>query len=154
MLLIGEWTKVGRGNWFLHCLPTCNEWYFTKKIVFLKKEPIPATFCLFSSFSHYNLNNKNWKKRRWRAWDSNSGPQNGRRRHNRRAIVAPPPKKNLLASWKFDVMVMSTKIRLVSTYVRLCSKIWHLMSTFQSGVALWLTMTCNIQLPLKLYLVE
>ena len=28
-------------------------------IIFLKKWPIPASFCLFSSFSHYNFNNTN-----------------------------------------------------------------------------------------------
>ena len=39
----------------------------------LKNGPIPASFCLFLSFSHYNFNNTNWKKRRWCAWDSNPG---------------------------------------------------------------------------------
>ena len=29
--------------------------------VFLKNGPIPASFCLFSSFSLYNFNNTNWK---------------------------------------------------------------------------------------------
>ena len=57
-------------------------------LVFLKNGPIPASFCLFSSFSHYNFNNTNWKKHRWCAWDSNPGPQNGRRRRNHGAIAA------------------------------------------------------------------
>ena len=30
-----------------------------KKIRFLKNGPIPASFCLFSLFSHYNFNNTN-----------------------------------------------------------------------------------------------
>ena len=29
--------------------------------LFLKNGPIPASFCLFSSFSHYNFKNTNWK---------------------------------------------------------------------------------------------
>ena len=49
--------------------------------------PIPASFCLFSSFSHYNFNNTIWKKCRWCAWDLNPGPQDARRRWNQRAIV-------------------------------------------------------------------
>ena len=48
--------------------------------------PIPASFCLFSLFSRYNFNN--WKKRRWSAWDSNPGPQDGRRRWNHGAMAA------------------------------------------------------------------
>ena len=31
----------------------------------------------------------NWKKRRWCSWDSNPGPQNGRRRHITLATAAP-----------------------------------------------------------------
>ena len=56
----------------------------------LKYRPIPASFCLFSFFSNSNdnLNNTNWKKRRWCAWDSNPGPQDGRRRWNHWAMAA------------------------------------------------------------------
>ena len=43
----------------------------------LKNGPIPASFCLFSSISRHNFNT-NRKKRRWCAWDSNPGPQDGR----------------------------------------------------------------------------
>ena len=46
-------------------------------------------FCLFSFFSRYNFN-INWKKRRWCAWDSNPGPQDGRRRWNHGAMAATP----------------------------------------------------------------
>ena len=35
--------------------------------------PIPATFCLFSSFCHYNFSYTNWKKHRWYAGRSNGG---------------------------------------------------------------------------------
>ena len=38
----------------------------------------------------YNLNNKNWKKRRWCAWDSNPGWHDGRRRRIHWAMEAPP----------------------------------------------------------------
>ena len=55
---------------------------------FKKNGPIPASFCLFSSFSHYNFNNTNWKKHSWCAWDSNPGPQDGRRRRNHGAMAA------------------------------------------------------------------
>ena len=54
----------------------------------LKNGPILASFCLFSSFSNYNFNNTNWKKHRWCAWDSNPGPQDGRRRRNHGAMAA------------------------------------------------------------------
>ena len=53
----------------------------------LKNGPIPASFCLFSFISHYNFNT-NWKKRRWCAWDSNMGPQDGRRWQNHGAMAA------------------------------------------------------------------
>ena len=43
-------------------------------------------FCLFSFFSRYNFNT-NWKKHRWCAWDSNPGPQDGRRRRNHGAML-------------------------------------------------------------------
>ena len=55
--------------------------------VFLKHGPIAASFCLFSFFSHYNFNTY-WNKHRWCAWDSNPGPQDGRRRLNHRAMAA------------------------------------------------------------------
>ena len=42
---------------------------------------------LFSFFPRYNLNT-NWKKRRWCAWDSNPGPQDGKRRQNHGAMAA------------------------------------------------------------------
>ena len=42
----------------------------------------------FSSFSHYNLSNTNWKKHRWCAWDSNPRPQDGRRGPYHRAMSA------------------------------------------------------------------
>ena len=51
-------------------------------------------FCLFSFFSHYNFNT-NWKKHRWCAWDSNPGPQDGRRRQNQGAMAATPSLKML-----------------------------------------------------------
>ena len=59
---------------------------------FLKYGPIPVSFCLFSFFSNSNnnFNNTNWKKRRWCAWDSNPGPQEGRQRRNHGAMAASP----------------------------------------------------------------
>ena len=53
--------------------------------------PIPTPFCLFSSVSLYNSNDTKWKKRRWCAWDSNPGPQDGRRRQNHRAVAKKLP---------------------------------------------------------------
>ena len=49
--------------------------------------PIPASFCIFSFFSHYNFYT-NWKKRRWCAWESNPGPQDGTCRQNHGATAA------------------------------------------------------------------
>ena len=56
--------------------------------VFFKKGPIPASFCLFSSFSHNNFNYTNWKKHRWCSWDSNPWLWDGRRTRNPRARAA------------------------------------------------------------------
>ena len=64
--------------------------YFLLKII-----QIPSSFCLFSSFCHYNFNLfisvdiHKFKKHRWCAWDSNLWPQDGRRRLNHGAIAAP-----------------------------------------------------------------
>ena len=44
-------------------------------------------FVLFLFSSCYNFNT-NWKKHRWCAWDSNPGPQDGRRRQNHGAMAA------------------------------------------------------------------
>ena len=46
----------------------------TSAYCYFKCGPITASFCLFSSFSHYN-SNLNWKKNGARccAWDSNPG---------------------------------------------------------------------------------
>ena len=60
-----------------------------------KYGPIPASLCLFLLFSRYNFNNTNWKKHRWCAWDSNLGPQDGRRRQNHGAMAATQKNKNL-----------------------------------------------------------
>ena len=57
---------------------------------FYKNGPIPASFCLFSFFSHYNFNNTNWKKHRWCAWDSNPRPIDGRCRRYHGAMAAAP----------------------------------------------------------------
>ena len=47
----------------------------------------PGLYWLFPSFSRYKFNNTNWKKRRWCAWDSNPGPQDGRLRRNHGAMA-------------------------------------------------------------------
>ena len=51
--------------------------------------PIPASFCLFSSFSKRHKSNINWLKRWWCAWDSNPGWQDGRHTRIHWAIAAP-----------------------------------------------------------------
>ena len=60
-------------------LSFCNYIAFVvrQQNLFFKYGPIPASFSLFSSFSHQN-SITNWKKHRWCAWDSNLGPQDGR----------------------------------------------------------------------------
>ena len=54
-----------------------------------KHGPVPASFCLFSFFYHYNFNTIHWKKCRWCAWDSNPGSLDGRYRRNNRAMAWP-----------------------------------------------------------------
>ena len=50
-----------------------TSFFYLELLHFFKKSgPIPASFCLFSSFSCYNFNT-NWKKHRWCAWDLNPG---------------------------------------------------------------------------------
>ena len=68
--------------WCLRSWGTGIKW---KTFYFLKNGPILASFCLFTSFSHYNFNN--WKKHSWWAWDSNPGPQDGRRRRNHGTLL-------------------------------------------------------------------
>ena len=46
-----------------------------------------ASFCLFSSFSHYNFNNTNWKKCRWCGWDLNLRLQDCGRKRSHGAIA-------------------------------------------------------------------
>ena len=58
----------------------------------------PGLFCLFSSISHYNFNNTNWKKQRWCAWDSNCWLHDGRRR--RTMELWRPPKLCLFREWQ------------------------------------------------------
>ena len=72
-------------------LSFCNYIAFVvrQQNLFFKYGPIPASFSLFSSFSHQN-SITNWKKHRWCAWDSNLGPQDGRRRQNHGAMAASP----------------------------------------------------------------
>ena len=54
--------------------------------LFFKYGPIPASFSfifvLFTSQINYKM-----KKHRWSAWDSNQGPQDGRRRRNHGAMA-------------------------------------------------------------------
>ena len=66
---------------------------------FFKKWANPGLFSLlFSSFSHYNLNKTNRKKRRWCAWDLNPGLHDGRHRWNHGDMAV---EKNLLAFVSF-----------------------------------------------------
>ena len=60
---------------------------FNWNIIFLKYGPKPASFCLFSSLPQYNDECNN-KKQKWWAWDSNSGPQDGRCRRIHIAMAA------------------------------------------------------------------
>ena len=58
-------------------------------VIIIKMGQSMPLFCLFSFFSRNNFNT-NWKKLRWCAWDSNPGPQDGRRRQNHGAMAATP----------------------------------------------------------------
>ena len=64
----------------------------------------------------YNLNNINWKKRRWCAWDSNLGRQDGRRRRIHWAIAAPLLPNIINARfWIPHLKVLKTFIRLIGS---------------------------------------
>ena len=57
-----------------------------------QSRPLFVFFVLFTfqfKWQIYNLNNINWKKRRWCAWDLNPGRHDGRRRQIHWAIAAP-----------------------------------------------------------------
>ena len=60
----------------------------------------PTTNLNIWSFSHYNFNNTNWKKHTLCAWDSNLGPQDGRRRRNHESMAAV-----LFAFFVFSLLV-------------------------------------------------
>ena len=45
-------------------------------------------FCLLSSPPPHHKSITNWKKHRWSAWNSNPGPQDGRRRRNHGAMAS------------------------------------------------------------------
>ena len=58
---------------------------------------------IFVFSTRYNSNFLNWKKRRWCAWDSNPGRQDGRRERIHWAMAAPPIEElfmSLLFSFK------------------------------------------------------
>ena len=56
--------------WLKSVVVTFWQLFGTIKLTCLKKvgQSRPL-FCLFSSFSHYNFNNTNWKKHKWCAWE-------------------------------------------------------------------------------------
>ena len=62
--------------------------------------PILASLCLFSPIPHYN-SISNWQKRRYCAWESNSGPKDGRCRRDHRARVASLIDFCILTTWRF-----------------------------------------------------
>ena len=74
-------------------------------IIFLKNGPIPASFCLFLLFSHYNFNT-NWKKHRWCAWETNLGPQDGRRRQNHGTLAATYGGHNLVRQADVNALIL------------------------------------------------
>ena len=43
------------------CCPRLALYLLQLETILFKNRPIPASFCLFSSFSHCNFNNTNWK---------------------------------------------------------------------------------------------
>ena len=72
---------------------TLRDNFFRSKYNFFYMGHSRPLFCLFSLFSRNNFNT-NWKKLRWCAWDSNPGPQDGRRRRNHGAMAATLSKYN------------------------------------------------------------
>ena len=117
-------------------LATAVQWYFTKRWafsalklgclvsryciihIFYNYGPIPASFCIFSLFSHYITIMQIEKKHRCCAWDSNPGPQDGRRRRNHRAMAATPNSYYFFSSI-FLALPLSTKS--LSKWICVCS---------------------------------
>ena len=90
--------------WTLIKTSFCFGCVYNVTFIFLNG-PIPASFLFIFVFSHYNFNT-NWKKRRWCAWDSKPGPQDGRRRQNHRAMAATQQMSplflyNYISTWRF-----------------------------------------------------
>ena len=75
IIWILEMTRLGHFLEIYHCI--AYEFF---------NGPIPASFFIF--YSCHNSNIK-WEKRRWWAWDSNLGQQDGRRRRILWAMAAP-----------------------------------------------------------------
>ena len=91
-----------------------------KRQLLYKNGPNTSSFCLFSSFSHYNFNNTNWKKCRWCVWDLNLGQQDCRCRRIHWATAAPQ-KENFYRSLILDRLsranLMSRRLDLLHTYL-------------------------------------
>ena len=88
---VSQGSKVARAQTItISSIWSSGYWRTLTFAMFFLNGPIPASFCLFSFFSHSNSNDKyKLKKHRWCAWDSNPGRQDGRRRRIHWAMAAP-----------------------------------------------------------------
>ena len=87
-----EIRRRNRKTW----MTSSSQFIYLEANLFLKKGPFSAsfffTFVLFTfqfKWQIYSLNNINWKKHRWCAWDSNLGKQDGRCKRIHWAMAAP-----------------------------------------------------------------
>ena len=98
--------------------------YFVDKVFFKKMGQSQTLFVYFRSF-HVTISIQIEKKRRWCAWDSNLGLQNGRRRQNHRAMAAtqsltkfapifPPTRGRKIGIWTFHFREMASTNRLIA----------------------------------------
>ena len=85
----------------------CPRWRLLLLYIFLKKMgqswPLFPFIFVFSTCHNSNLN---WKKRRWCAWDSNPGRQDGRRKRIHWATAAP--QTIIMIRWSFTFICRFT----------------------------------------------
>ena len=105
--------------------------------ILLQNGPIPASFCLFLSFSHYNFNNTNHKKRRRCTWDLNLRPQDGRHRQYHRAMAAVLA-TFCLQNYPKHLMILGSVLKNWTFLVQL---LWQLLGNFGENLVSFYTNT-------------
>ena len=92
---------------------------WNKPIVFLKMGQSRPLLVYFRSFHiPIQMTNKNWKKHRWCAWDSNPGGQDGRCRRIHWAMAAPLQINCLLKKYSSPNLNDTIEGKISSSYLK------------------------------------